>query len=98
MCETFDQHCISFQPYRAVHDANSCILCGKSRGRMANPRDKCVCISMTFCAECSKDDEYVPSSFDFFKFGIAKKSNPEFSTDCTDYALSQKIQYYVTQG
>ncbi len=35
------------QPYRLVHDANSCILCGGSRGRNANPRDKCVCISMT---------------------------------------------------
>ena len=45
------------QPYRKVHDANSCILCGKSRGRMANPRDKCGCISMTFCASCTKDDE-----------------------------------------
>ena len=46
-----------FQPYRLVHDTNSCILCGRGRGRNANPRDKCECFSMTFCEECVEDDE-----------------------------------------
>ena len=45
------------QPYRLVHDANSCILCGKSRGRQSNKRDKCTCISMTFCQQCADDDQ-----------------------------------------
>lgn len=46
-----------FQPYRLVTDANSCILCGRSRGRMANPRDRCKCESMTFCNACTEDDK-----------------------------------------
>ncbi|KAK7450506.1 hypothetical protein BaRGS_00039937, partial [Batillaria attramentaria] len=44
-------------PYRRTTDTNSCILCGKGRGRMANPRDKCVCTSMTHCAQCHADDK-----------------------------------------
>ncbi|XP_064641869.1 uncharacterized protein LOC135496466 [Lineus longissimus] len=53
----YDIYMIHLKPYRLTVDTNSCILCGKGRGRMANPRDKCVCESMTFCANCESDDQ-----------------------------------------
>lgn len=53
----YDVYCLYWKPYRLVHDANSCILCGRARGRAATKKDKCVCISMTFCAHCKADDE-----------------------------------------
>ncbi|KAL3875049.1 hypothetical protein ACJMK2_037988 [Sinanodonta woodiana] len=43
-------------PFRLVLDSNSCILCGKGRGRKANVRDKCICQSMTVCRDCASDD------------------------------------------
>ncbi|CAL1534239.1 unnamed protein product [Lymnaea stagnalis] len=51
----YDIYAVYLKPYRHTTDTNSCILCGKGRGRMANPRDKCACISMTFCAKCNQD-------------------------------------------
>ncbi|GFR85860.1 urea-proton symporter DUR3-like [Elysia marginata] len=51
----YDIYALNLKPYRMTTDVNSCILCGKGRGRMANPRDKCTCISMTFCANCHQD-------------------------------------------
>ncbi|CAD5123308.1 DgyrCDS11664 [Dimorphilus gyrociliatus] len=53
----YDVYCLYWKPYRLVHDANSCILCGRARGRAATKKDKCICISMTFCAHCKADDE-----------------------------------------
>ncbi|XP_064598785.1 uncharacterized protein LOC135465474 [Liolophura sinensis] len=52
----YDIYQIHLRPYRHVTDANGCILCGKARGRMANPRDKCECVSMTYCGDCASDD------------------------------------------
>ncbi|ELU11212.1 hypothetical protein CAPTEDRAFT_212836 [Capitella teleta] len=52
----YDFYQVYLKPYRLVHDANSCILCGRSRGRNANPRDKCLCISMAYCIDCEADD------------------------------------------
>ena len=40
-----------------VLDSNSCILCGKARGRLAVLRDKCKCVSMTHCTDCKMDDK-----------------------------------------
>ncbi|KAH9514149.1 urea active transporter [Bulinus truncatus] len=51
----YDIYALYLKPYRLMTDTNSCILCGKGRGRMANPRDKCVCVSMAFCAKCHQD-------------------------------------------
>eukprot|EP00105_Crassostrea_gigas_P021844 XP_011441136.1 PREDICTED: urea-proton symporter DUR3 [Crassostrea gigas] len=53
----YDVYQLYLKPYRLVTDANSCILCGRSRGRMANPRDRCKCESMTFCNACTEDDK-----------------------------------------
>ncbi|ESO83679.1 hypothetical protein LOTGIDRAFT_169159 [Lottia gigantea] len=53
----FDVYALYLKPYRLTNDTNSCILCGKSRGRMANPRDKCKCNSMTHCSSCYQDDK-----------------------------------------
>ncbi|KAK6177025.1 hypothetical protein SNE40_015215 [Patella caerulea] len=53
----FDVYALYLKPYRLTTDTNSCILCGKGRGRMANPRDKCKCQSMTHCAACHQDDK-----------------------------------------
>ncbi|XP_064611598.1 uncharacterized protein LOC135475601 [Liolophura sinensis] len=55
----YDIYQIHLKPYRRVNDSNSCILCGKQRGRMANPRDKCECWSMTYCADCRHDDQQI---------------------------------------
>ncbi|KAG1693505.1 Urea-proton symporter DUR3 [Nymphon striatum] len=52
----YDVYQIYLKPFRSTTDSNSCILCGKGRGRMANPRDKCVCESMTFCKQCHADN------------------------------------------
>ncbi|CAG5131507.1 unnamed protein product [Candidula unifasciata] len=51
----YDMYAQYLKPYRLTTDTNSCILCGRGRGRLANPRDKCVCISMTFCTSCHQD-------------------------------------------
>uniref|UniRef100_A0A1I8I9R1 Urea active transporter n=1 Tax=Macrostomum lignano TaxID=282301 RepID=A0A1I8I9R1_9PLAT len=53
---------LKVRPYRAALDSNSCILCGKAKGRMANPRDKCSCESMTFCLECKQDNEAIANN------------------------------------
>ncbi|XP_061180272.1 uncharacterized protein LOC133188802 [Saccostrea echinata] len=53
----YDVYQLYLKPYRLVTDANSCILCGRSRGRLANPRDKCKCESMMYCSACSDDDK-----------------------------------------
>ncbi|XP_048249148.1 urea-proton symporter DUR3-like [Haliotis rufescens] len=53
----YDIYGLYLKPYRLMTDTNSCILCGKGRGRMANPRDKCVCESMTYCTACHSDDK-----------------------------------------
>ncbi|XP_041377330.1 urea-proton symporter DUR3-like [Gigantopelta aegis] len=52
----YDVYGIYLKPYRSTTDANSCILCGKGRGRLANARDKCACHSMTVCSLCFQDD------------------------------------------
>ncbi|PIK48507.1 putative urea-proton symporter DUR3 [Apostichopus japonicus] len=52
----YDLYQIHLRPYRRVADSNGCILCGKCRGRMANPRDQCSCTSMTGCKQCTADD------------------------------------------
>ncbi|RUS77237.1 hypothetical protein EGW08_014990 [Elysia chlorotica] len=54
----YDIYALNLKPYRMTTDTNSCILCGKGRGRMANPRDKCICISMTYCTNCHQDTKY----------------------------------------
>ncbi|GAU91253.1 hypothetical protein RvY_03546-3 [Ramazzottius varieornatus] len=51
-----DLYQIYVKPFRAVTDPNSCVLCGRARGRMANPIDKCECQSKTSCKECFFDD------------------------------------------
>ena len=48
-----------FQPYRRVLDANSCILCGKGRGRKSRAFDICTCESMTVCVQCDNDNRQV---------------------------------------
>ncbi|XP_059168393.1 LOW QUALITY PROTEIN: uncharacterized protein LOC131950305 [Physella acuta] len=53
----YDIYAVYLKPYRHTTDTNSCILCGKGRGRMANPRDKCICVSMTYCAKCHQDNK-----------------------------------------
>ncbi|XP_069105812.1 uncharacterized protein [Argopecten irradians] len=53
----YDVYQLYLKPYRLVLDANSCLLCGKARGRMANPRDKCTCESMLFCLACKEDNK-----------------------------------------
>ncbi|XP_074654736.1 uncharacterized protein LOC141908541 [Tubulanus polymorphus] len=53
----YDIYGIHLKPYRKVLDANSCVLCGRQRGRMANPRDKCVCTSKNYCQSCTTDDQ-----------------------------------------
>ncbi len=53
----YDIYAIYLRPYRLTTDSNTCILCGKLRGRMSNPRDKCVCLSGKHCIDCNKDDE-----------------------------------------
>ncbi|OQV20353.1 Urea-proton symporter DUR3 [Hypsibius exemplaris] len=51
-----DLYQIYFKPFRRDNDTNCCVLCGKARGRMANPVDKCECISKTKCKDCYYDD------------------------------------------
>ncbi|XP_055343852.1 uncharacterized protein LOC129591971 isoform X2 [Paramacrobiotus metropolitanus] len=51
-----DLYQVYWKPFRLVDDINSCVLCGKARGRMANPVDKCHCQSKTKCKDCSLDD------------------------------------------
>ncbi|XP_021366508.1 urea-proton symporter DUR3-like [Mizuhopecten yessoensis] len=53
----YDIYQLYLKPYRLVLDSNSCLLCGKARGRMANPRDKCTCESMLYCYTCKEDDK-----------------------------------------
>ncbi|KAL4238295.1 hypothetical protein ACF0H5_003007 [Mactra antiquata] len=53
----YDIYQLYLKPYRKVLDANSCILCGKGRGRLANIRDKCSCESMSVCQECEQDNK-----------------------------------------
>lgn len=52
----YDIYQLYLKPFRLVHDANSCILCGKGRGRKASVRDKCTCESMTVCQDCARDN------------------------------------------
>ncbi|CAH1774641.1 unnamed protein product [Owenia fusiformis] len=53
----YDSVVVSAEPHRLVTDANSCILCGKAKGRMSRlNRDKCRCQSMTYCIDCHRDD------------------------------------------
>ncbi|XP_033764344.1 urea-proton symporter DUR3-like [Pecten maximus] len=53
----YDIYQLYLKPYRMVLDANSCLLCGKARGRKSNPRDKCTCESMLFCFTCKDDSK-----------------------------------------
>ncbi|XP_060608093.1 uncharacterized protein LOC132760193 [Ruditapes philippinarum] len=53
----YDIYQLYLKPYRRVLDANSCILCGKGRGRKSCVRDMCTCESMTVCAHCDKDNK-----------------------------------------
>ncbi|XP_060071327.1 uncharacterized protein LOC132551230 [Ylistrum balloti] len=53
----YDIYQLYLKPYRLVLDANSCLLCGKARGRMSNPRDKCTCESMLYCIACKEDNK-----------------------------------------
>lgn len=55
----YDCYQIHLKPFRRVADSNGCILCGKSRGRMASLRDQCGCQSMTDCKWCHADDRWV---------------------------------------
>ncbi|XP_072174249.1 uncharacterized protein [Diadema setosum] len=52
----YDCYQIHLKPFRRMTDSNACILCGKSRGRMASLRDQCDCQSMTNCGSCHADD------------------------------------------
>ncbi|XP_022084721.1 urea-proton symporter DUR3-like [Acanthaster planci] len=52
----YDLYQIHLKPYRSSADINSCLLCGKSRGRMANKRDMCSCCTMGNCTSCTSDD------------------------------------------
>ncbi|XP_076358090.1 uncharacterized protein LOC143250861 [Tachypleus tridentatus] len=58
----YDVYQFYLKPFRSTNDVNSCILCGKQRGRWANPRDMCTCESMTFCKPCKEDDRSRNSS------------------------------------
>ena len=51
----YDLYQIHLKPYRSSADTNSCLLCGKSRGRMANKRDMCSCCNMGNCNSCTTD-------------------------------------------
>nr|XP_054750098.1 uncharacterized protein LOC129255796 [Lytechinus pictus] len=53
----YDCYQIHLKPFRRVADSNGCVLCGKSRGRMASLRDQCNCQSMVDCEWCHADDE-----------------------------------------
>ncbi|XP_072019734.1 LOW QUALITY PROTEIN: uncharacterized protein [Amphiura filiformis] len=55
----YDLYQIHLKPFRRLTDSNCCILCGKSRGRMANRRDQCECSSMTDCIACTQDDKAI---------------------------------------
>ncbi|OQV24878.1 Urea-proton symporter DUR3 [Hypsibius exemplaris] len=48
---------IYLKPFRRGHDPKRCILCGKAKGRMANPIDKCQCTNKTVCKDCHQDDK-----------------------------------------
>lgn len=52
----YDVYQIHLKPFRRLTDSNCCVLCGKSRGRMANRRDQCGCNSMAECTACIQDD------------------------------------------
>uniref|UniRef100_A0A1I8JJT3 Sodium:solute symporter n=2 Tax=Macrostomum lignano TaxID=282301 RepID=A0A1I8JJT3_9PLAT len=53
----YDIYAIYWKPYRSTTDMNTCILCGRQRGRLASVRDKCLCESMTFCQDCERDTQ-----------------------------------------
>ncbi|XP_048764480.2 uncharacterized protein LOC125672302 [Ostrea edulis] len=83
----YDVYQIYLKPYRLVTDANSCILCGRSRGRLANPRDKCKCESMTFCTACSEDDK---------ERDLCKKAiKPKYR--CSTHGLFREYSDYLSQ-
>ncbi|XP_013412874.1 urea-proton symporter DUR3-like [Lingula anatina] len=52
----YDIYQVYIKPFRAVLDANSCILCGRARGRLAHKQDTCNCESITHCADCEEDN------------------------------------------
>ncbi|XP_071147925.1 uncharacterized protein [Mytilus edulis] len=55
----YDVYQVYLKPFRMVLDSNTCILCGKARGRLAVLRDKCKCESMTNCIACKNDDKEI---------------------------------------
>ncbi|CAK9291236.1 unnamed protein product [Gordionus sp. m RMFG-2023] len=59
---TYDIFQIYIRPFRRTTDINSCLLCGMQRGRKSNIRDKCMCVSMTYCGGCKTDDRDIESS------------------------------------
>ncbi|XP_053394386.1 uncharacterized protein LOC128555607 [Mercenaria mercenaria] len=85
----YDIHQLYLKPYRLVHDANSCILCGRGRGRKANVRDKCTCESMTVCSECTQDNRQRSQSKRALKPPYQCRTHGSFR-EYTDYLLRIK--------
>ncbi|BHF69248.1 hypothetical protein SprV_0301229100 [Sparganum proliferum] len=54
---TYDIYATHLKPFRVCYDSNCCILCGKTRGEVARPKDKCECVPVIFCEMCQRDNE-----------------------------------------
>lgn len=86
---------LNLQPFRHVHDANSCILCGKGRGRKANVVDKCTCESMTVCPQCTQDTRYGGNSAGFKLFQFLEYRQRLMAFYDSDYTKSNRTFQFI---
>ncbi|KAL7059185.1 hypothetical protein AAHC03_013519 [Spirometra sp. Aus1] len=54
---TYDIYATHLKPFRVCYDNNCCILCGKTRGEVARPKDRCECVPVIVCEMCQRDNE-----------------------------------------
>ncbi|KAL5960805.1 Urea-proton symporter DUR3 [Taenia solium] len=52
---TFDIYAVHLRPFRVCYEVNCCIFCGKSKGQLTRPKDKCQCCDPAECLQCQED-------------------------------------------
>uniref|UniRef100_A0A5K3F161 Phorbol-ester/DAG-type domain-containing protein n=1 Tax=Mesocestoides corti TaxID=53468 RepID=A0A5K3F161_MESCO len=48
-------YAVHMRPFRVSPDFNCCIFCGKSKGEITLPNDKCQCCEYSDCLQCQED-------------------------------------------
>ncbi|XP_052808030.1 uncharacterized protein LOC128236931 [Mya arenaria] len=87
----YDIYMLYLKPFRLNQDANSCILCGKMRGRKSTKLDRCACESMTVCATCASDDSPTGLKVMYFSTQLLQVSCMEHGGSLNDLSISRAL-------